>query len=104
MSARRSAISRTVVQAAMVSGAAPFVCMSDTPSAAQSCISRRASRPERGPRLASARSARPRHSTKSDCWNHRGTAAAVSATPIDASPPGEKAQSSPLRTLSISQP
>ena len=34
----------------------------------------------------------------------QGTAAAVSATPIDASPPGEKAQSSAARKLSIWRP
>ena len=50
---------------------------------------------------ASACSTRPLHSSISDKCIHKGTAAAVSATPIEASPPGEKAQSSAARTLSI---
>src|SRR4029453_13096523 len=44
-------------------------------------------------RLASARSTRPRHSSKSDCRNQSGSAEAVSATPIHALPLGEKAPS-----------
>ena len=52
-------------------------------------------------RLASARSTRSRHSPSSDSCIHSGTVRMVSATPIDASPPGENAQSSAARTLSI---
>jgi hypothetical protein len=54
--------------------------------------------------VASARSTRVRHSSNSDKCIHRVTAAAVNATPIEASPPGEKAQSSAARKLSICRP
>jgi hypothetical protein len=90
-----------VVQTAAVSGVVPRVCMSATRSAVWSCIWRRLSRPGRSARLASARSTRPRHSSKSDWWNQSGSAEMVSATPIDQSPLGEKAQSSAACTLSI---
>ena len=83
-------MSRTVVQAAMVSSAAPLVCMSDTRSAVRSRISRRVSCPGRSARLASARSTWPRHSTKSDWWNQSGSADVASAIPTDLSPLGEK--------------
>ena len=44
-----------------------------------------------------------RHSSGKDKDIHKGIAATVSATPIDSSPPGEKAQSSAARKLSISR-
>jgi hypothetical protein len=52
--------------------------------------------------LASACSTQLRHSSTSDSCNQSGTPAAVSATAIDASPPGKKAQWSAARKLSIS--
>ena len=80
------------------------IVSTSTPSAALSFISRSRSPPTAAPRAASACSTRPRHSSSNDRCIHSGTAAAASATPIDASPAGEKAQSSAARRLSICAP
>ena len=75
---------------------------SDAPSAACSFISRAdpgSLRCRERKRLF----ARLRHSSTIDNCIQRGIAAAVSATPIDSSPPGENAQSSAARKLSISR-
>jgi hypothetical protein len=79
-----------LVKAAAISGTAPLVFLSDTASAAWSFISRRVSGLAPLLRTASACSARPRHSSSSDSCLHSGTAAAVSATPIDATPPSKR--------------
>src|ERR1700724_2950476 len=93
------------VQGTSVSGRlGPLVYINDAPSAVCSFISRRASGRAPSPRAAIARSTRLPHSSISDSCIHSGTAAAVSATPSDASPFGEKAQSSAARRLSIWHP
>jgi hypothetical protein len=92
------------VLTAPISETAPLVHISDAASAAWSCISQRASRLAPIVIAARARSTRPRHSSISDKCIHKGTAAAVSATPIDASPAGENVQSSAARKLSIWRP
>jgi hypothetical protein len=66
-------------------------------SAAWGFISQRGSGLAAPLRTSSACSARPWHSWSSDKCIHRGTAVAVSATPIDASLRGENAQSSAAR-------
>ena len=89
--------------ACLAAGIAPLVNSSDAPSAACSFISPRASIGASRASEANTCSTRLRHSSTIGNCNQSGIAATVSATPIDSSPLGEKAQSSAARKLSISR-
>src|SRR5580704_5262306 len=91
------------VSASPISIASAVDALGVLPSASYSLISSRGSRVPPVPRAPSACLARLPHSLSSDSRIQRGTAAAVSATPIATSPSGEKAQSSAARKLSISR-
>ena len=91
-------MSSALVNAATISEASGV----EAPSALCNRIACRGSSVDAVPSAPSARWAHPRHSSSNDKRTHSGTAAAVSATPVDASPLGENAQSSAARKLSIS--
>ena len=90
-------MSSTFVNAATISEASGV----EAPSAACSLISPRVSSALHC-QASSACLTRLRHSSSSDKRIQSGSAAAVSATPVDPSPLGENAQSSAARKLSIS--
>jgi hypothetical protein len=87
-----------------VLSATPVACSRADPNTRCKCIRTAGSRLACRPRLSSARFTRPPHSIISERCSHTGTNAAVSVTPIVASPFGENAQSSAARTLSSSRP
>src|SRR5271166_5976322 len=88
----------------MVSLTGPRVYIIDMPSAARSSISVRGSWAALQSSAAKAFSTRAKHSPSSDNCIHKGTQAAVSATLIALSPPGEEVHSRAVRTLSMSSP
>ena len=90
-----------LLKAAAAAGVAPAVCSSALPSPALSRISSTASGMESVLRALRARSSRILYSSTTESWNQSGAVTAVSLTPIDASPSGEKHQASAARTSSI---
>src|SRR4030088_1439762 len=100
----RSASSSVLLKVEVPLELEPVVYKIASPSAALSCNSRVASEVGVTLRACSARSKRLRYSSRKELWNQVGAEVAVSFTPSERSPSGEKHQSSAARTSSIRWP